>query len=150
MKPEHTIPFELVSFDKVLLRGNAKSVTVPTTDGEITILPHHISLVSIIAVGEARVTLIDKYGKEVHEYITVGGGFIEVSSKGVSLLVRTAEAVSEIDEERAREALEKARTRLAELAKSKRKDNEYEYSETNALLARNLMRLKTLKRRKKH
>ena len=143
-----TIPFELVSFDKVLLRGNAKSVTVPTIDGEITILPHHIPLVSIIDLGEAHVALIDNNGKEVHEYITVGGGFIEVSSKGISLLVRTAEAVQEIDEERAKAALEKARARLAELSKSKRKEDQYEYSETSALLARNLMRLKTIKRRK--
>jgi F-type H+-transporting ATPase subunit epsilon len=41
----------ITSIDSVLYSGEAKSVTAPTAAGEVTILPKHMPMVSLITKG---------------------------------------------------------------------------------------------------
>jgi F-type H+-transporting ATPase subunit epsilon len=49
------------------------------------------------------------------EIYAVSGGFLEVDNNRVTILAETAEHTSEIDEERAREALEDSESQLKKL-----------------------------------
>jgi len=142
-----TLPFQLITFDGVALEGQAASLSVPTSDGEITVLPHHVPLVTLIEAGEAKLTLV-KDGKPRQHFFAVGAGFLEVSHAGTALLTRTAEPLEAIDEQRVRAAIANAEQRLKELADQKAAGDEREVAETSALLARNLARLGVVRRRR--
>lgn len=64
------------SLKKVLYEGDAASVNVKTTSGEITILDHHIPLVSELA--EGTMTIVDTAKKE--HFVPISSGFVEVSA----------------------------------------------------------------------
>jgi F-type H+-transporting ATPase subunit epsilon len=53
---------------------NVRSCTIPTADGEITVLNRHISLVSLLQPGVIKVVHTD----ESVEYLAVSTGIIEV------------------------------------------------------------------------
>src|SRR4051812_36398896 len=99
------IHFKIVTPERVLLETEADSVSLPTPLGEITVLPHHIPLVSNLEAGELR------YKKGDHlEHFAISGGFVEVKSNNeLVVLADTAEFGHEIDVERASQAREKAK-----------------------------------------
>ena len=89
---------------------NAKEVdfvAIPAFDGELGILPGHISLVAQLKEGLLRY----RSGKE-HGEFSVLGGFAEVHKDNVLVLAEAAELAVEIDEERARQAYRKAKDAL--------------------------------------
>lgn len=62
--------------------GDADAISLPSELGELTILPHHQALVSVLARGRVSVT----HGSETLK-IDIMGGVLEVSDKGnVSVL----------------------------------------------------------------
>ena len=48
---DKNIKFEIVTPEQIVLKDFVVRVTVPTTSGEVTILPDHIPLVSILSPG---------------------------------------------------------------------------------------------------
>ena len=50
-----SIKFEIATPEKVLMKEEILSVSVPTTSGEVTILPDHIPLISILKSGVFKV-----------------------------------------------------------------------------------------------
>jgi F-type H+-transporting ATPase subunit epsilon len=108
-----SIKFEIVTPERVVLKKDIKQITAPTQSGEITVLPEHIPLVSILKPGVIELQTID----DQLELISVSGGFIEVLRDKVVILADTAERAEELDEDRiiiakkaALEAKEKALT----------------------------------------
>ena len=71
------------------------------------ILPHHAPLMTALQPGEL---LIRKDGEET--YLAVTGGFLEVIGNTVTILADACERSDEIDEQRAQEAIDRARERL--------------------------------------
>jgi F-type H+-transporting ATPase subunit epsilon len=69
---DHTFSFRVISPLGTAFQGDARSVTLPTLDGEITILAHHMPLVAVLTDGELR---IDTGEKVVS--VAVAGGFLE-------------------------------------------------------------------------
>ena len=105
-----SIHFKIVTPERVVYEAEIDQITLPTKDGEITILPNHIPLVSALQAGE----MILKQGSEVHP-LAVSGGLVEVQKGSqVTVLADTAERINEIDEKRAEEARERARKLLTE------------------------------------
>jgi F-type H+-transporting ATPase subunit epsilon len=98
---------EIVTPDKVVLEADVDYVGASGVDGAFGVLPGHIPLLSALAVGE----LYYRQGDSTH-WVFVGGGFSEVSDGKVTVLAESAEMSSDIDAERARRALERARKRL--------------------------------------
>ncbi|MDE1976343.1 MAG: ATP synthase F1 subunit epsilon [Elusimicrobia bacterium] len=103
-----TIAVEIVSPERTVSKVEAESVVVPAWDGEMGILPGHEPYLAQLRHGEVRL----KTPAGVSAF-AVAGGFAEVSPARVRLFVETAEMAAEIDEEKARQAAEKAKAALA-------------------------------------
>ena len=74
------------SLQKVLFQGEAKSINCQTSSGEITVLDHHLPLISLLKAGNVKI--LDTNGKE--HYVPVTGGLIEIRSENEArLLVET-------------------------------------------------------------
>ncbi|PHV69855.1 ATP synthase F1 subunit epsilon [Sporanaerobium hydrogeniformans] len=94
---------------KKILDEEVESVILRTTEGDMGILYDH----------EPVVTLLDyntiQYTQEgVKKVATTMGGFAEITSDRVVVLTDASEFPEEIDEERARQAKERAQKRLAD------------------------------------
>ena len=100
-----TLQVELVAVERTIWSGEARMVIARTTEGELGILPGHAPLLGQLAEGGV-VTIRGAEGEDV--IVAAHGGFLSVTEKGVSILAETAEISSEIDVERAREALRRA------------------------------------------
>ena len=124
---------EVITPEKVLVSREVDTVVAPGTEGEFGILPKHVLFLSDIVPGELRYTAGSERGS-----LAVTTGFAEVSNNRVSILVDTAENATDIDIERARQAIERARERLAK----KRGSEDIDYLRAEAALKRAIMRLK--------
>lgn len=135
---QKTIKFELVTPERVVLRQEALQVTVPTTSGEITILPDHIPLISILRPGVLELKRADN----VVEIMSVSGGFIEVLKDKIVILADSAERAEELDEERIKDAQKRAE----ELKKSAKDTDDMEFADISARLEKELARMHAVNR----
>ncbi len=127
-----TLHLQLVTPQRLVLNEEIDSLSCPTTQGQITILPGHIPLVSTLISGE----LIARNGETEHN-IHVVGGFVQVKpGNNIIILADAAEHHYEIDIERAELARVQAAERLA-LANI----SDHEYATAAASLQRNLSRI---------
>jgi len=104
------LTLEIVTPAKTAFSGEIKSITVPGTKGRFQVLRNHAPIISTLDIGMIKVDLPD--GKE--NYYSSAGGTIEVLDNKVIVLADSIELVSEIDEERALKAMQRAEERLAE------------------------------------
>ena len=119
-----------------MFEDSVDEVILPTVEGEIAVLPHHIHLVSLL---QSWILRIKKGGEEIP--LGVGSGVIEIDGKRVIVLADTAERADELEEEK----IEKARAAAQKLMEEKRGDVEG-FAEATAMLERELARLKVVKR----
>lgn len=98
---------EIVTPEGRVYSNSADSVVLPTTSGEVGILPGHIPLLTQLAAGELRIT----HGGTV-ESIACGTGFAEVDGDKVSVLAEQAINVEAIDEHAAEKAIARAEEAL--------------------------------------
>ena len=126
--------FKIVTPERQVFADEVSQVTMMTTMGEITVLPHHIPLVCNLVPGEI------KYKKSDEELsIAVSGGFAEVRPDGsVVILADTAEHAHEIDLTRA----EAARDRAAKLMAEARDKEDVSYTNLAAQMEKALARLR--------
>jgi F-type H+-transporting ATPase subunit epsilon len=104
-----TLICEIVTPERIVYTNEVEMVVAPTIDGEIGILPLHAPLVGALKAGEVRV----KFG-EVTEWFAISGGYVQVHEDKVIVLADQAVAASQIDVERAKQAIVLAEARLAE------------------------------------
>jgi len=100
---------ELVSAERRIWSGEASMVLARTVEGDLGILPHHAPLLGILVNGVVTIRVAD--GSV--ETAAVHGGFLSVANNRVSILAEVAELGSEIDLDRAREALAQAQRATA-------------------------------------
>lgn len=100
---------QVVTPEKIILETDASQITAPTTEGEITILPEHVPLLTQLAPGEL---LIRNDGKLDH--LVVVGGFLEVTRDLVRILADYAVHGKDISAVRAQEAKERAEKKMKE------------------------------------
>jgi len=98
---------ELVSVERLIWSGEADMIIARTTEGELGVMPGHTPVLGQLS-DELGIVQIHRSG-ESNLIAAVHGGFLSVTSKGVSILAETAELASEIDVERARRALDRAK-----------------------------------------
>lgn len=106
MHPD-TLALEVVTPDRRVLSVRVRSVVLPGELGLFGVLPGHHPFLAGLAAGPMRVR---HAGGE--DTFAVGGGFAEVLSDRVSVLVSSCERVADIDVERARGALDRAEKAL--------------------------------------
>jgi len=95
----------LVSAERAIWQGHAKSIVAKTPDGEMGILPGHSPVLALLLDAPLRIETVD--GTKV--LVAVHGGFFSVDSNKVNVIAETAELAEEIDIERAKAALERAK-----------------------------------------
>jgi len=103
--PSHTLTFKLVTPVKTVLEEEVEQVTLDTEEGEITVLPYHSPIVSIVRPGEL---VIKQNGAS--RGLSIAGGIVEMFGNTLLVLADTAEHANEIELERA----EKKATELAQ------------------------------------
>ena len=133
----NTIKFKIVTPERTVYESEIDQVTLPTQDGEITVLPNHIPLISVLTSGEL---VAKKGGEEIA--MAVSGGMVEVRKNEITILADTAERAEEIDIKRA----EEARERAEKLKDEKIRMDETEYAAVAALMERNLARIKVARK----
>ena len=114
---------KVIASDHVFYNGNCESLVVPAHDGEVGILPHREAMILAIQEGELR-------------FRVPGENQYRVSNNRVTVVVDTADRPEDIDEVRARQALERAQEQL------RQKQSIREYYMSKASMARALSRLK--------
>jgi len=110
-----TISLKVLAPNKNVFEGTAEEVILPSTTGQLGVLPGHISLVTAIDIGVLRIRSNSKWSS-----IALMGGFAEIESDEVTVLVNSAEIGSEIDARVAEEALSNAKSDLAKFSESEK------------------------------
>lgn len=105
-----TIIVDVVSAEEGIFSGSAKFVALPGQEGELGILPGHVPLITRIRPGAVRIQTED--GKE--ENVFVAGGILEVQPDRVTVLADTAIRSKDLDEAKAKKALEEAKLNRAQ------------------------------------
>ena len=100
---------EIITPSKSAYKGEVISITVPGTLGNFQVLFNHAPLMSSLEIGKIQIE--DATGQHI-EFATSGGS-IEVRDNKILILADSVESAEEIDVERARKALERAKERLA-------------------------------------
>lgn len=100
-----TIYVDVVSAEQAIYSGNAKFVALPGAAGELGILPGHLPLLTRIRPGAVRITMED----DSVENVFVAGGILEVQPDRVTVLADTAIRSKDLDEAKAKQALEEAK-----------------------------------------
>lgn len=115
-----------------------EAVSVPTSEGEITLLPHHIPLVARVVPGEIMVK------KANHKnFLVITTGFLQIDANGqVVILADYAIRSEEIEIAKVNEAKKKAEETLKEKASTR------DFAIAEAELRRTLLELKVAQRRR--
>lgn len=123
----------VVTPERVLAEYQATSVSLPTPDGEITILPHHIPLASLVTAGALRITCEGKT-----EEVVVAGGFVEVApaTGDVTILADFAERADELN----LASIEAAKHRAEQAMKETGRNNDVQFAAAAAALEKELAR----------
>ena len=133
------IQFEIVSPAGVSTAEQVDQVVIPTTTGEIGVLPQHEPVITMLEPGELAVI---NDGKTV--YAAVGEGFAQITPGRLSILTDMVTRESEIDEDAVAKAIERAQTALANAANM----SDEEAAGLEAGLKRNLAMLGVKRRRR--
>lgn len=80
---KNTFHLIVASFGETLFDGAAISATLPTTAGEITVLPHHEALITTLKAG----TITAKVSEGEQKTFAVTGGVLECSNNRVVVLL---------------------------------------------------------------
>ena len=87
-----SLTLRVLAPDQSVFDGSADEVILPSTTGQVGILPGHVSLLAALDVGVLRVRTNSDW-----QSIALMGGFAEVESDDVTVLVNAAELGVNID-----------------------------------------------------
>jgi F-type H+-transporting ATPase subunit epsilon len=140
------IRFQLVSLGGLKFDEEVYEVLLPTLDGQIGVLDHHMPLVSVASTGFIAVRRKAADPDDFRDYFAVSGGVIEVSNNVLTVLVDEADHADEVDAAEAQKAMD-----LAEKMKKEAKD-QVSLEHAQQLIDRQAVRLQVagLKRRRRN
>ena len=124
-----TLQFELVSPERKLASGQAVSVLIPGTDGDLTAMPDHAPVVTTLRPGIVVVEMAD--GKQE---FAVTGGFAQVTAEGATVLADEAMPTAELSRELIQERISAAEEARNAAEGSGRDDAEKRVADLVALL----------------
>ena len=103
-----TLTLRVIAPDQSVFDDTADEIILPSTTGLLGVLPGHISMVTAIDFGVLRVLKNGNW-----DSIALTGGFAEVESNEVTVLVNKAEMGKNIDSATAEAELEQAKNELS-------------------------------------
>ena len=105
-----SLTLRVLAPDQSVFDGSVDEVILPSTTGQLGILPGHVSLLAALDVGVLRVRADGDW-----KSIALMGGFAEVEADDVTVLVNSAELGSSIDGTAAESELQAARSAVSKL-----------------------------------
>ena len=127
---------DVVTQEEQIVSEEVDSVTLPTSDGEITILPGHVALTALLQAGD--ITL--RNSGKVRQLI-VSPGFVQVADNQVVVLADSAVREEDLNEQKALEAKAAAEQAVKNL------HSRSEIAMTLGTIERTLMEMRALRRR---
>lgn len=131
------LQLEIVTPLKTVYKEEVDEIVVPTINGQITILPQHVGLLTKIQPGE----LLIKNNSSLQS-IAITGGFIEVANNKVTILADYAVRSEDIEVAKVDEARKRAEMLLKEKLEVR------DFAKAEGELRRTLLELKVAHRRK--
>ena len=107
----------VIAPDKTVWDAAADEVILPSTTGQLGILPNHAPLLTALDTGVMRVR---STASKDWAAIALMGGFAEVDENEVTILVNGAEKGAEINLEDAKASFTQAQTRLSQVKEGDR------------------------------
>ena len=104
---EKNFSLEIISPEKIILSEKVNSVTMPSFEGEMTILPDHIPLITFLRPGIVRIE-----GSKESEYF-VEEGTVEFSNNTLIILSSTIIPLENIKSENLSKMIEESKALLA-------------------------------------
>lgn len=136
MADDKYFDLEIITPDRIFWKGRASMLEFSTTEGEVGVYKRHIPMTMILAPGIMTIHL-EGENKEA----AVHAGFVEILPDKISVMAEIAEWPEEIDENRAREAEQRAERRL------QTHDPRIDTSRAEVALKKALVRLEAAKMR---
>ncbi len=132
------LKLKIITPERLVLEEMIDQVTLPTIEGEVTILPDHIPLIAGLSSGD-----IVAFTSGEHVPMAVVGGFVEVKKNKnkiteVAVLADFAETMNELSEEK----IAQAKARAEELKKQMENKDHVDFEHFEAELERSLTRIK--------
>jgi F-type H+-transporting ATPase subunit epsilon len=136
--PTKQLKLRIVTPERLVLEEMAEQVSLPTTLGEITVLPDHIPLITGLASGD----IVAVTGGE-HAPFAVVGGFVEIKKNEdgiteVAVLADFAEHVAELSDEK----IAGAKARAEELKQQMENKEQVDFEHFATELERSLTRVR--------
>ncbi len=132
-------PLEIITPERQAFAKEVENLTVPTSNGMIGVLFHHVPLFSALTEGEVKITADNK-----EYFLAIGGGFMEVTPSRVTILVSRAVHAEELNEAEIKRAQEAAKTIVERRVKGA------ELANAQAILRRSTLELQVIRRRAAH
>lgn len=132
---------EIISLTHPSFSEKVTSVTVPSIDGELTLMAHHIPLITLLKAGEITLRQGDR-----EAFFAISSGFLVVDPNHVSILADSVEKLEELNEEKIRIAKENAEKLLTE----KKFSDDRSFADVTATLEKSLAHLHILKKHRSH
>ena len=98
------IKVKIISQTKTLYNAECASITLPTVTGQITILPNHSNLLTLLDMGQVIIKLANGDIKEM----LINGGSASFAQNALTILTEDGVASDELVKEEIEEALKNA------------------------------------------
>lgn len=134
-----TLHLTITTPEKQVYSDDVDEITVPTITGELSILPHHVPLLTQVAPGE----LIVRKGQKA-DHLVVVGGFLQIGENTATVLADYAVEGKDISEAQAQLAKDRAEKAMKE------KKSDVDFALAEAEFRRAILELKVAKRIKTH
>ena len=131
-----TFSVEIVTPINVIIEENVRYIRCPGLDGSFGILKNHREGIIALGIGEVKIENDNSI-----EWYATSGGFAEITSDKIELLLESIEKSNDIDVKRATKSIERARERKVEP-----QNNKIDSLRLEASLARAINRLNVSKK----
>ncbi len=138
------INFKLYTLGGTKFEGEVYEISLPTPEGEISVLPNHMPLVSVASHGVILVRHKEADRDDQRELFAISGGVIQVEDNSLSVLVDEADHADEINEAEVQKAYD-----LAKKMKLEAKDQE-SLKLAQSLMDRSAVRLQVAGLKRRH
>ena len=136
--------FQLVALSGTKFDEDVYEVILPTLEGEIGVLAHHMPLISVVTNGAIAVRRQEKDSDAAREIFATSGGVIEVAHNELRVLVDEADNADDINEAEVQKAIERAQRMKAEAK------DEVSLERAQSLIDRQAVRLQVAGLKRRH
>lgn len=133
---------KIITPQKIALEEEVFLVSVPTTQGEITILPHHLNLFAMLREGIIKIKPVkDDITPGKEKFLAIGAGYLETDGEEINILVSRVYGQDEIDAEQTQKAIEDAKKILVKASDEKQRQ------QAISTIRRSVINMKLLRKR---